>query len=264
MLNLLQDGSFFAHQVRLILGVIAILASSGAAAQTTVFSEDFEVGVPSEFSGGSTSSDQIGAEALNQGLSTYLGKFTTNGSVTLTVTGLPAHSYVRLDVDVYFFNSWDGSNPSYGPDYFSLSGDVTFAETFTNHHGTEGSPEQTYPTLADVYLNNDGSALAEFGSSGNTFAYFSLGPVSSGTGFIEAHAGDTFTVTFGGPTSQSDEQWGIDNVRLTVCNSRENCDPSAPPPVLPPATAVPLLDHPLALLGFAVMLVLVGAVVLRR
>jgi hypothetical protein len=239
------------------------MVSSTAVAQTTVFTADFEGGVPAEFSTGSTSNDQIGAEAVNQGLSAYLGKFTTNGSTTLTVTGLPAHSYVRLDVDVYFFNSWDGSNGTYGPDSFSLSGDVTFSETFTNHQGPEGSPQQSYPTLADVYLNNDGTALAGYGSASNTFAYFDLGPASSGTGFIVTHNSGTFTVTFGGPTSQTDEQWGIDNVKVTVCNSREGCQPGTGP-ASPPATPIPVLTNTLLIAGLILLIAAIGMVVLRR
>lgn len=246
-----------------VFTLFMVSVSHSFAQGTLVYTADFESGVPAEFSGGSTSSDQIGPEAVNQGLSTYLGKFTLNDTTTLTVVGLPAHSFVRLDVDVYFFQSWDGSNATFGPDSFSLSGDLSFSETFTNHHGTAESPEQTYPTLADVYLNSAGTAVASFGSSSNTFAYFSLGPTSSGTGFVTAHDGASFTVTFSGPTSQNDEQWGIDNVRVTVCDTIDSCEPgTAPPP--PPDVPVPLLDSTWLLAALAVLLGLAGLGAMRR
>jgi len=233
-------------------------------AQAVVYEADFESGAPPEFSTGSTSNQQIGAEAVNQGLSTYLGKFTLNDQSTLTVNGLSQHAYVRLEFDVYFFQSWDGSNVTYGPDYFSLSGDITFSETFTNHHGSVESPEQSYPALADVYLNSDGSALEDFGSGDRTFAYFSLGPSSSGTAFVVPHNSDTFSVTFGGPTTQADEQWGIDNVEVTICDTMEECLGAAPPPQAIATQPVPLLNSWLSLFALIVCFVAGGFLALRR
>lgn len=249
-----------------VAGVILFtLTVNHAFAQgTLVYSADFESGTPAEFSSGGTSDDQIGAEAINQGLSTYLGKFTLADTTTLTLNGLPAHNFVRLDVDVYFFQTWDGSNATFGDDFFSVSGDISFSETFTNHQGTAESPEQTYPTLADVYLNSDGTAVASFGSSSNTFAYFSLGPTSSGTGFVTPHDAAGFSVTFGGPTSQSDEQWGIDNVRVTVCDTAEECSVAETPPPDFMFIPVPLLENAWLLAVLAALLGLAGLIVLQR
>ena len=191
-----------------------LLASFGTASALPleVYTADFENGAPAEFSSGSTSSAQIGAEALNQGLSTYHGKFTLSGTSTLTLTGLPPHTELELEFDAYFFNSWDGNATSVGPDFFSLAGDVTFSETFTNHRG-EGD---SYPGVADVFLNSAGTALSSFGDSGSTMAFFRLGPTMTGSSFVVTHTGSTFTVSFAGPTSQTDEQWGIDNVRVSI------------------------------------------------
>jgi len=178
----------------------------------TVFTADFESGVPTEFSAGTTSSVGIGAEAINQGLSTYLGRFTLSDSTTLSLTGLPVHTMLELELDAYLFKTWDGNAGGVGPDFFSLSGDVTFSETFTNHRG-EG---QSYSTGPDVFLNAAGTALSGFGDSNSTMVFFGLGATSTGSSFIIPHTGSTFTVTFGGPTSQTDEQWGIDNVLVTI------------------------------------------------
>ncbi len=127
------------HALALAL-CVALLNLPGSAEAITVFSADFETGVPTEFSSGSVSSAGIGAEAVAQGLSQYLGKFSTTQSTTLTLTGLGVHDSLRLEFDLYLFSSWDGSNTTYGPDFFSLAGDVSFSETFANHHGTASSP----------------------------------------------------------------------------------------------------------------------------
>jgi len=204
----------------LLSGLISVLGalfflSPAYAAFIPLFSADFESSVPQEFSTGSLSSSRIGAEALNQGLSQYLGPFTLSESTTLTLTGLPTPTLLRLEFDLYLFTTWDGSGSS-GPDFFSLSGDVTFQETFTNHQGTASNPNQTYDSLGDVFLNSSGTALSGFGDAGATQAFFDLGPTGSSSFFEFVHNSDTFTVTFGGPTSQSDEQWGIDNVRVSI------------------------------------------------
>lgn len=191
-----------------VFGLVAVAASPSRGAWIQVYSADFESGVPGQFSSGTTSSSQIGAEALNQGLSTYLGQFTGNDSTTLTLTGLAAHTAVRLQFDLYQFATWDGSNGFYGPDYFTLSGDVTFSETFTNHQGV-----QTYAGIGDVFLNSPGTALSGYGDSNATQAFFGLGPSSIGSFFQIAHSGSVFTVTFSG-LGLTDEQWGIDNVKV--------------------------------------------------
>ena len=66
------------------------------------------------------------------------------------------------------------------------------------------------------HLTQDGSALSSFGSASSTMAFFRLGPSNTGSSFIVPHTSSTFTVTFAGPTSQDDEQWGIDNVRVSI------------------------------------------------
>jgi hypothetical protein len=218
--------------------------NTASALPTEAYTADFESGVPAEFSTGTTSISQIGAEALNQGLSTYLGQFTLSGTTTLTVTGLPPHTQLELELDTYFFNTWDGDATSVGPDYFSLAGDVTFAETFTNHRG-EGD---SYPVLADVFLTQSGSALSSFGDSSSTMAFFRLGPSNSGSSFVVPHTSSTFTVTFGGPTSQSDEQWGIDNIRVSIDGAEIEAVP------------VPMLNR-WGLLVFCGLVILIG---LRR
>jgi hypothetical protein len=200
----------------LALALIAALLSLPRSAEaTTVFSADFQTSVPTEFSSGSLSASNLGSEALNQGLSQYLGSFTLGQSTTLTLTGLAAHTDLQLEFDLYLFRTWDGSS-SFGPDFFSLSGDISFSKTFTNHHGTALNPNQTYDSLGDVFLNSTGSALSAFGDPSSTQAFFDLGPNGALGSFDIAHSATSFSVTFGGPTTQDDEQWAIDNVRVSI------------------------------------------------
>lgn len=183
--------------VILLAGIITFGIISVASADfTEVYSTDFESDISSVWSNSSSMFD----EGVN---STYHGKFTTQDSTTLTLTGLPSHTLLSLEFDLYLFNTWDGNNTTYGPDYFSLTGDVTGSWTFTNHQ-TEG---QTYPGTPSNIIGSGQSA---------THIYRGLDPTGSGDGFLIERSGSTFTVTFGGPTTQTDEQWGIDNVRVSI------------------------------------------------
>mgnify|MGYP000013952622 CR=1 FL=1 len=165
----------------------------------TVYSTGFESGLDSEWSAASPISSHVT-------LGNYNGSYTTTGSTTLTLTGLGAHDHILLNFDLYLFNTWDGNATSVGPDYFSLEGDVTFKETFTNHR-PEG---QSYLGLPTETLGSGTTA---------TYIFRNLGPAGDGDGFMVAHTGSTFSVTFLGPTDQTDEQWGIDNVQVSTMST---------------------------------------------
>ena len=177
------------------LMIAAHLSIPVSAAGIEVFFTDFETGVPSAFSSLATSSD------ANVG--NYHGSFLTTGSTTLTVSALPSHSELMLEFDLYLFNTWDGNDTTFGPDFFSLSGDITGSWTFTNHQ-PEG---QSYPGTPDEIYGSGASS---------THVYRGLDPTGLADGFLVSHTADSFTVTFGGPTTQTDEQWGIDNVRVSI------------------------------------------------
>ncbi len=167
-------------------------------AATTVYSTDFESGLDSVWSSGST-------QAADATLGNYNGNYSLDNGTTLTLTNLPAHTNLALRFDLYLFSTWDGENTTWGKDYFSLAGDVSGSWTFTNHQ-PEG---QSYPGTPDEIYGIGFSA---------THVYRGLDPTGSGDAFVVAHSGPTFTVTFGGPTTQSDEWWGIDNVSVSVSN----------------------------------------------
>ncbi len=166
-----------------------------AAAAATLYSTDFESGLDSAWSLGST-------QATDATLGHYNGNYSLVDGTTLTLTNLPAHTSLALRFDLYLFSTWDGENTTWGKDYFSLSGDVNGSWTFTNHQ-PEG---QSYPGVPDEIYGTGLSA---------THVYRGLDPTGSGDAFVIAHNKPMFTVTFSGPTTQTDEWWGIDNVSVS-------------------------------------------------
>lgn len=92
-------------KILLTILMIAIRASLVYAQSTTVYSNNFEAGVGSQwtFSGGLSSSiDPF------PGLSNTLGTF-RSGTATLSLNALPAHSSVTVELDLYIEGSWDGN-----------------------------------------------------------------------------------------------------------------------------------------------------------
>ena len=186
-----------------------LLFANKAQAQV-VYSEGFSTGVRGEWS----------ATSLNTRrsfLTIYHGDFTRTGSTTLTLTGLGAHDQISLAFDLYLFSTWDGEGTTFGKDFFSLSGDVTFSETFTNHQlegqSYTGSPDECYVGRTQSTCTLDLS---------RTDVYRELDPTGTGNEFLVSHTGSTFTVTFGGPTTQRDEQWGIDNVTVSISGDADS------------------------------------------
>lgn len=176
-------------------------AGAAHAADITVYTTNFSGGVDAAWSAGSQQSD------ANVG--SYLGNFLLGNATTLTLAGLPAHTQLTLSFDLYLFQTWDGNNTTYGPDYFSISSSaapIAGSWTFTNHQLQGQSYPQATPT------ENYGG----LGNPGATYVYRGLGPTGDHSFWTAAHTDGGFSVTFAGPTTQNDEWWGIDNVSVTV------------------------------------------------
>lgn len=179
----------------------SVVFASATPLSNIIYSTDFENGITSPpWNNLNRTTDSYGG--FNS--TNYHGNYSLTGSTTLTLTGLGPHTQLALDFDLYLFSTWDGNNTTYGPDYFSLAQDISGSWTFTNHQSAgqsyNGTPDETY------------------GASGmsQTHVYRDLGPTGADNGFLIAHTGPTFTITFGGPTTQSDEWWGIDNVTVST------------------------------------------------
>ena len=186
--------------VAILVGTVMIFSSieKAQASQLEVYNTNFESGIDTVWSSSNSAS--------NPNVGNYHGNFSTTGNTTLTLSGLPPHTQLSLKFDLYLFYTWDGESTIWGKDYFSLSGDVNGAWTFTNHQ-PEG---QSYPGSPDEIYGFD------IWNPNSVWVYRGLDSTGSGDEFLVNHSGDIFSVTFGGPTTQSDEWWGIDNVRVSI------------------------------------------------
>ncbi|MGA1825259.1 MAG: PEP-CTERM sorting domain-containing protein [bacterium] len=160
-----------------------------------IYSNNFESSIGSEWS-----DTQINYSPI---LGNYHGDYYLSQGSTLTLTGIQPHTQLSLEFDLYLFYTWDGNDTYYGPDWFGLDGDIDMEWTFTNHQ-PEG---QSYPGSPDEIYGS---------GSTSTHVYRGLDPTGFGDEFLISHTDQTFNVAFTGPTTQSDEWWGIDNVRVTV------------------------------------------------
>jgi len=192
--------STFRNATTAIVGAAALLVvSSAQALPVQVYAQDFESNLAG-FSGGILGNAPASDGTL---LTMYNGQL-GNNSTTLTVdlSGF-AHTQVSLQFDLYLFGSWDGEDTDFGTkDFFTLSGDVSFSETFTNHQpegqSYNGTPDETFGV-----------------GSERTDVYRDLGPTGADIEFLFSHTSDLLTVVFSGGTLEN-ESWAIDNVRVSV------------------------------------------------
>jgi len=191
---------------RLVLVVVTNLCATCATvaqvAQPVPYFNDFQSGVTA----GWTSSRLTTKAALT----TFLGDFGLNGSTqdsaTLKLTVAAGKSHTLI-FDFYGLRTPDGSNTTYGPDYFivQVDGVQVFKETFDNQYfidnGYGAAMQGTYPYCADQWGN------LGFASSDGAFRKVTITfTPSSGTCNIKFLGG--FSQAIG------DEAWGIDNVRV--------------------------------------------------
>ena len=143
-------------------------------------------------------------------------------SIELSLRGLPPHTSMTLDFDLYILKSWDGDSPGVGPDRWTLrlAGAPTLLDaTFSNNLKTafEGS-FQSYPIA--------GSAPQAGAVAVKTLGYgFWFGDATYHFSVTVAHRSESATWTFAsslfeGKPEQArgtrDESWGLDNVRVAV------------------------------------------------
>ncbi len=108
-------------------GIDNVLVRRGA---TTVFSDNFESGTANAaFSDGTVNADARGT------FSRFSGRFSDNASQTLSLSGLTAGQLHTLSFDLLVLDTWDGNNPSAGPDLIDVSVDGTsvLRETLANY-----------------------------------------------------------------------------------------------------------------------------------
>lgn len=208
----------------LTLGTLGGLAPHQAIA-ALIYSNDFSVGAGSEWSNPTTAVANgehfLGASASGFG----------NGSNILTLSGLPAHTDVTVNFDLYIIQTWDGNGPQGGgPDNWQLTANGVNL-LFTNFANYTQGNTQTYP-----------NQLTPFGSGG-AFAprtdAFDNGHLGFGTGdggdatyrFTITYADTSPNIAFAFTSFQNqapgDEGWGLDNVRVSVTSTTTVPEPAS-------------------------------------
>lgn len=141
----------------------------------------------------------------------FLGQF-NNDTVTLSISGLPPHDCLCVEFDFYAIQSWDGNNPSTGPDALNVVIDGTnyFSETFAHPGQSAGQTFGPDPTF-----NVAQTDAVETGTLGYTFFSDSVYRLSL---CDLDHTSSTATVSFvvNGLQSITDESWGIDNLVVST------------------------------------------------
>jgi hypothetical protein len=212
--------------IGLLLGLVTLNPlnpAPAAAAWISVYENDFQTSVGPGWS--SSSGNPLIITTATSGRN-FLGEYTSymgmswetigNDTLSLSLSGLPAHTQVRLSFDLYIFDSWDGNDTTWGPDIWDLS----IAGGRNIIHTTFGSvADQAYPGMYP-----GGSYPARTGASeNNTLGHSYRPPVYWGDSvynlsFEVPHSASSVVFQFTGSGLQglSDESWGLDNVQVEV------------------------------------------------
>jgi len=224
----------FLPQLTLILIDDVIVLAEGDIASLSVFNTGFEGGVPSEFSGFTSTTSVQGYAGLGTNSNVFAGDFLQNDSgfgpgqpttpqtpTRLTLTNLPTHESVDIDFLLAIINSWNDANDSsiWGPDEFVVTFDglEIFNENFRNIDGsTQGYQPPPGVALTPAPLSDLGFPGPTGVLERNDSAYnMGLDPTFDAI----PHTASTLTVEWYAQTGWeggANESWGIDNVEVTL------------------------------------------------
>lgn len=195
--------------------------SAAASADTQVFSTDFNGSLAVQITPGSASQVTVqGYSGLGPAGNQFGGSFLrsmTGNVVTLTLTGLQAHSSISVGFLFAAIDSLDGTGTFPSGDYFkvTLDGNQIFRESFAN---AVSSQIQSYTPPAGGQL----ARHVDLGFSGPGGYYTdSAYNMAVDSAFRNiAHTGSTAVFTFQiegvGNQDLNDESWAMDNLRVSV------------------------------------------------
>lgn len=203
------------------LACAGALASGTGAHAETVFSADFESGLPTQLAVGQAAVEGVqGFAGLGSAGNTFDGSFLrspTGNEITLTLDSLPAHTHISLGFLLAAIDSLDGTGSFPQGDFLriTLDGVEVFRESFANAADYQ----------VQSYVAPPGGVLArrvDLGFQGPGSYYTD----SAYDFFIEprlqdiAHSASTATFTFliEGPGVQAldDESWAMDKLTVSV------------------------------------------------
>ena len=191
-------------KLTLVAGVImagVLLLANNAFSTECFYSNDFEGTVGLEWSSANIDATPSGRK--------FLGQF-ANDSVTLTLTGLPAHLSVSVSFDLYLIES-TGVNEEH---FFELSidgGPVLMTTSFNHNPASTQAYPDNYP--GGGYPGQTGAAeVNTLGYSNGDMVYSFPDPNRN---FTFTHTNSTVVVRFSGSGSEG-QSWGLDNVCITL------------------------------------------------
>lgn len=209
------------HAVAVVLSSLSMALIPPSAFSNEIYSNSFTSGTSfPEWSDNEFSVTPVGSRR-------FLGEF-GDRTVTLTLTGLPAHARIRLSFDILALKTWGGIGPSAsnntGPDRFVLSlanGPTLLDTTFSNGGSNYPYNRQNYPAASDSGVDYPAfSGASEHGTLG--YAAYGVAGLDSvySLSFTLPHTSPsvsfqfrTFNIDQG---IQADESWGLDNVVVSV------------------------------------------------
>jgi len=182
-----------------------------------IYSNNFDTpafkaaGVSASLTGGFVGAVSAGPYAGSLGKSWAGNYFNGNGaSATLTLTGLPVHTGVNVDLLLGFLNSWDSRNGTVARDDLNLyiDGRLLLSMTTNNASGTVVDFD------GGTLLVNDGQI------DSNRFFSDDLVDMATASLLTLAHTAPSLTLRIT-PTGRGwqgwpDEGWGMDALRVSV------------------------------------------------
>ena len=191
------------------------------------FSSDFDSGIPTEFSG-VTTSESVQGFADHGFTGSFIRNLSSNPpeKTTLTLSNLPEHEFISIGFLLAIIDTWDGpaSRSPEGPDVFNvtLDGNLIFSQHFQNGFGGD----ETYAAPTGVLIVEKTQLGFRMADQHDRDSAFNMGndpsfqkiPHTAPTAVIEWFAsGDGWDHSGVGGTD--DESWGIDNVYVSVSST---------------------------------------------
>lgn len=162
----------------------------------------------------------------------FLGQFGNGDEVTLSLSKLPAHKYVRLSFDLYLIKTWDGSSEMWGASTWAVSvlkGPVLLYASFANCGFFTDNNEQSFPDSfpATIHPAWTGSAehqtlgyIVSWGGPDRTFGCDSVYKFK----LAFPHEADSITLQFQAFKHEAikSESWGLANVKVETLDAPPN------------------------------------------
>lgn len=181
------------------------LAGTAMADPVEIYFNDFESGK----AGAEWGANKVISSGKN--FTKFMGRYSQFDAIKLKLSVPPGlHESLRsgqtiqygVTFDFYCIDSWDGSDPKNGKDYFQVLVDGTqwFSETFANTHKNQTFRE---PDIGRKHLG--------FNSNWEDSIYLGIS-----VPFLVDDWRDQFSITFRSRnlTGMDDESWGVDNVHV--------------------------------------------------